>query len=42
MSAGNGGAYGDGKLQELIIYPNDQATNREDIETNINDYYDVY
>ena len=42
MSAGNGGAYGDGKLQELIIYPNDQATNREDIETNINNFYNVY
>jgi len=42
MSAGNGGQYGDGKLQELIIYPNDQSTNRTGIETNINDYYSIY
>jgi len=42
MSAGNGGQYGDGKLQELIIYPNNQATNRSGIETNINDFYSIY
>ena len=42
MSAGNGGQYGDGKLQELVIYPNDQSTNRTGIETNINDFYSIY
>ena len=42
MSAGNGGQYGDGKLQELVIYPNDQSSNRTGIETNINDHYSIY
>lgn len=42
MSAGNGGQYGDGKLQELVIYPNDQISNRSGIETNINDFYTIY
>lgn len=31
-----------GKLQELIIYSNDQSSNRTGIETNINDFYSIY
>jgi len=42
MSAGNGAQYGEGKLQELIIYPNDQSSNRPKIEANINNYYSIY
>jgi hypothetical protein len=42
MSAGNGGQYGDGTIQELIIYPDDQSANRASIETNINDFYSIY
>jgi hypothetical protein len=30
------------KLKELIIYPSDQSANREAIETNINNQYDIY
>lgn len=41
-SAGNGGQVLDGKMQELIIYPNDQSANRTGIETNINDHYSIY
>jgi hypothetical protein len=29
-------------VQEIIIYPSDQSTNRTGIETNINDYYNIY
>jgi len=32
----------DGTMQELIIYPSDQSTNRVGIETNINDHYGIY
>jgi len=32
----------DGKVQEIIIYNTDQSANREAIEDNINDYYDIY
>ncbi|MDB4062259.1 hypothetical protein N9515_10050 [Vicingaceae bacterium] len=32
----------DGNIQEMVMYPSDQSTNRENIETNINDYYNVY
>ena len=28
--------------QEIIIYTSDQSTNRTSIETNVNDYYDIY
>ena len=31
-----------GLLQELILYPSDQSSNRSGIETNINDFYDIY
>jgi hypothetical protein len=31
-----------GTIQELILYPSDQSTNRTGIETNINDYYSIY
>lgn len=32
----------DGKMQELIIWNVDQTANRTAIETNINDYYNIY
>jgi len=32
----------DGNIQEVIIYPSDQSSNRVGIETNINDYYNIY
>jgi hypothetical protein len=31
-----------GYIQELIIYPSDQTTNRTGIETNINTFYSIY
>lgn len=31
-----------GNIQEVIIYESDQSANRTDIETNINDYYNIY
>ena len=36
------GAYLDGKIQELILYPSDQSANRVAIETNINSHYTIY
>jgi hypothetical protein len=35
-------SYFNPELQELIIYPSDQSTNRTGIETNINDFYSIY
>jgi len=31
-----------GNIQEVIVYSNDQSTNRSGIETNINDFYSIY
>jgi hypothetical protein len=31
-----------GNIQEVILYPSDQSTNRTGIETNINDFYSIY
>lgn len=31
-----------GKIQEIIIYPSDQSSNRGNIEANVNDYYSIY
>ena len=31
-----------GNVQELIIYKSDQSANREAIETNINNRYEIY
>jgi hypothetical protein len=42
MGSGNGNQLGDGKVQELIIYPNDQSANRVGIEGNINTHYSIY
>jgi hypothetical protein len=42
MSAGNGAQYGDGKVQELVIYPNDQSANRTGLETDQNSHFSVY
>ena len=32
----------DGTMQEAIVYPSNQNTNRTGIETNINDFYSIY
>jgi hypothetical protein len=42
MGSGNGNQLANGKLQELIIYPNDQSANRTGIESNINAHYSIY
>ena len=34
--------YLNGYIQEIIIYPTDESSNRTGIETNINDYYSIY
>jgi hypothetical protein len=34
--------YWDGNIQEIIIYPSDQSSNRTGIEDNINDFYSIY
>ena len=34
--------YLNGYIQEIIIYPTDESSNRVGIETNINDYYSIY
>jgi hypothetical protein len=38
----HGGRYWNGKIQEFILYPSDQSTNRTDIEDNINTFYSIY
>jgi len=35
-------AFFSGPIQEVILYPSDQSTNRTGIETNINDFYSIY
>lgn len=37
-----GSAYLNGKIQEFVLYNTDQSTNRTGIETNINDFYNIY
>jgi hypothetical protein len=37
-----GSQYLDTNMQELILYPTDQTSNRVGIETNINDFYTIY
>lgn len=32
----------DGNIQEFILYPSNQSSNRTGIETNINDFYSIY
>jgi hypothetical protein len=34
--------YGEINLQEFIIYPSDQSANRRNVETNINNHYNIY
>ena len=36
------GYYGSFHLQELIMFPNNQSTNRSDIMSNINSFYQIY
>ena len=38
----NGSIPANIKAQELIVYQTDQSSNRTTIETNINDYYNIY
>ena len=42
MGSGNGTQNTIGLWQELIIYPNDQKHNKENIERNINEFYSIY
>jgi hypothetical protein len=42
MASGNGNQVGNGRVQELIIYPNDQSANRTSIEGNINTHYTIF
>jgi len=37
-----GDADSDTKIQELVLYNSDQSSNRTGIETNINDYFNIY
>jgi hypothetical protein len=39
---GSGPQATNGKIQESILYPSNQASNRTGIETNINTYYAIY
>ena len=39
---GNGTSYLNGPMQELIVYPSDQSTNRAAIEANINAHYSIF
>jgi hypothetical protein len=39
---GSGNFRHQGKIQEIILYPTDQSTNRTAIETNINSHYNIY
>lgn len=38
----NGANWSNVKLQEIVVYPSDQSSNRTGIETNINDFYSIY
>jgi len=38
----NNGSPLDGNIQEIIIYPNNQFSNSSAIQTNINDFYNIY
>ena len=38
----DGTSHSTGNLQEVIVYPSDQTSNRIGIETNINDHYGIY
>ena len=37
-----GGYWWSGPIQEIVLYDSDQSSNRTGIETNINDYYNIY
>ena len=39
---GNNTFHFNGQLQEFILYPSNQSSNREPIEYGINDYYNIY
>jgi len=35
-------SYFNGKAQEVVVYASDKSTDRTGIETNLNDFYDIY
>jgi len=39
---GRASSYLNGNIQEIVLYPSDQSSNRTGIETNINDHYNIY
>ena len=41
LSSGGGQAWS-GTIQEMVVYPSSQATNRTNIEDNINTFYNIY
>ena len=41
-SAGSSTVYFDGGIQEIIVYPDSQSSNRSGIETDINGYFSIY
>jgi hypothetical protein len=41
-ASGSAGAFLNGKMAEIILYPSDQSANRVAIETNINNHYNIY
>jgi hypothetical protein len=36
------GQFWDGNIQEIVLYPSDQSSNRTGISDNINDFYSIY
>jgi len=42
IGALNGANFFNGLMQEIVVYGSDQSSNRTGIETNINDYYNIY
>jgi hypothetical protein len=38
----NGSNWSNVKLQEIVVYPSDQSSNRSGIQDNINDFYSIY
>lgn len=42
ISFGNGPQATNGKIQESILYPSDQSSNRLGLQSNINNFYSIY
>jgi len=41
-NAGSSSVFLDGAVQELIVYPNDQTSNRTGIQNDVNGYFSIY